>query len=532
MTTPSPPSTPQTNDSRDAISRNGNSPVNNADNLARIEDLIHNTLSSRADFFKGLMDPRRSIDDECGYPSAENPHVNPELYQQLYTREPVAARVVEVLPRESWKVPPSVYEVEDSDKKTAFEEAWDNLSRSLRGDNYYQDECGSPVWEVLLRADILSGIGHYGVIVLGLDDTDNFELPTSNKPGTQLLYLTVLPESLAPITRFETDVRNPRFGQPLEYTVTFNDTRNQADSSQTIPTNAVKVHHSRVIHVADNIGSSTTLGMPRMEQVLNRLLDLRKLYGGSAEMYWRGALPGWAFETHPSLGGDVAIDRTSLLDQFENYSNGLQRYLALMGMTAKSLAPQVVDPTPQIAVQIEAICVRLAVPVRIFKGSERGELASSQDAAAWNDRLRERQLNYITPRIVIPFVNRLIQTGVLPEPKGFSVHWPVLDSLSVKDKAVISVQQTNALALYVKSQLYLFFSPADFLTRVMWYTQSEAKSIIEQAQVDNPLIDLMKQSALATPNSGNTQMSGVDTVPGLGQDPTGKTTSVADSTQN
>jgi hypothetical protein len=112
----------------------------------------------------------------------------------------------------------------------------------------------------------------------------------------------------------------------------------------------------------------------------------------------------------------VTIDKADVRNQIENYVNSLQRYLALTGMSAKTLAPQVSDPSSQIDKHLEAICIQLGIPKRIFMGSERGELASSQDDASWNDRLKARQQGYITPRIIVPFVDRLIAVGVLPEP--------------------------------------------------------------------------------------------------------------------
>jgi hypothetical protein len=116
------------------------------------------------------------------------------------------------------------------------------------------------------------------------------------------------------------------------------------------------------------------------------------------------------------LGGDVTIDSDDVRDQIENYINSLQRYLALTGMSAHTLAPQVSDPSSQIDKHLEAICIQLGIPKRVFMGSERGELASSQDDASWNDRLKARQNGYITPRIIVPFIDRLISVGVLPEP--------------------------------------------------------------------------------------------------------------------
>src|SRR3990167_4660420 len=145
-------------------------------------------------------------------------------------------------------------------------------------------------------------------------------------------------------------------------------------------------------------------------------------------MYWRGALNGLSFETHPQLGGDVDTDDDAFKDMIENYRSGLQRDIKTVGYTVKSLAPTVSDPTPFIDGQITAICIKLGMPQRIFMGSERGELASTQDDSSWNDRLKHRQEMYVTPCIIIPFIDRMIATGVLPKPSG-----KLVESNLVKD---------------------------------------------------------------------------------------------------
>lgn len=489
------------------------------DQIARFERMVANVLMSRAQLLQKFIDPRRDLDDECGYPKRGTP-IDIRVYQELFDREPIPNRVTEVLPKESWQVQPSVYESDDPDVVTEFEEAWDSLAESLRGDSsYYQDEEGSVVWEYLKRVDIQSGIGQYGVLLLGIDDgkelaepadllppgkgkgaakrkkrgsstdTDNptppsdsaVKAPKSNpaKPTRKLLFLRVFPQSMAAITRFDSDPSSPRFGQPDEYEITLNDPRtNHGGIGLTTATQ--KVHWSRVIHIADNLSSSEIFGVPRQEPVLNRLLDLCKMYGGSAEMYWRGAFPGLSLETHPQLGGDVNVPQTELRDMMEDYSNGLQRYISLTGMAAKSLAPQVVDPTQQILVQIEAICIKLGIPKRIFMGTERGELASSQDDKAWNDRIRERQNGYITPRMVVPLVDRLIALGILPVPEGYSVWWPDLTSQTDGEKADTAVKLTTALANYISCDGQTLIPPMDFLTRFMMMTDEEAEAVLER----------------------------------------------------
>lgn len=545
-------------DSRRGIT--GRNPIDTKNiSFPDFEELAFNVSMSRQSLIDMYLDPRRDYNKECGYP--ETQAISKELYRQLYDREAVARRVVQLYAWESWQVQPTIFEDEDPEVETPFEKAWDELGQTLNGKSWFQSEEGSPIWEHLKRADELSGIGTFGVILLGIDDGKSLDRPvdgvepeattasqfsgsqgtdrqytgegvyfgsslfdrqdmnvggkamsqdsfgqgsgqdwdaqsaigyddkpkngkaknngdTAGKQKRKLLFLRCFDESLVQISQYERRPTSPRFGQPVMYLITFNDPREQ-HTGVGLPLATAHVHWSRVIHLADNLGSSECFGAPRMRPVYNRLMDLIKLYGGSAEMYWRGAFPGISLETHPQLGGDVNVDAEGTRNNMFDYMNGLQRYLLLMGMSAKTLAPTVVDPTPQINTQIEAICIELDCPKRVFMGSERGELASTQDDAAWNDRLKHRQEFYVTPRIIVPFVNRLIMIGVLPEPKGFSVVWPDLTALSDSEKAAIAVQLTTALTTYVAGNGEAMMEPIDFMTRILPFTDEEANAMIE-----------------------------------------------------
>ena len=458
------------------VSNNGNGKLGPEERW-HIREMMANAATSRAQVIQKLLDPRRNMDDECGYPSTAN--INDATYQELYDREAIATRVVEVMPEESWLVQPAVFEDEDSDTVTKFEDAWNNLGSMLREESWFEDTNeGNPILELMYRADVLSGIGHYGVILLGMNDGESLSQPVEPSPSRQLLYLRAFPEAMADITQYESDETNPRFGLPTSYNITFSDPRNE-QCGVGVPQTTTPVHWSRVLHIADNPGSSDVFGVPRMRPVLNRLLDLRKFYSGSAEMYWRGAFPGISIETHPQLGGDVEIDADAIRDEMESYMNGLQRYLSLMGASAKSLAPQVVDPSNGIEKQVEAICIQLGIPKRIFIGSERGELSSSQDAKTWQNRVRSRQNKYITPRIIVPFVNRLIQLGVMPVPAQFKVGWPDMQEQSPEEQAIIAERRTNSMAKYVGGGVDSLIEPLNYLTRILGYDQDVAVEILE-----------------------------------------------------
>ena len=428
-------------------------------------------------------DPRRNIEDECGYPQQNSP-LDLQLLENLYRREPLGNRVVHVYPKECWQTTPLIYEEKGGKTPTAFEEAWDRLGNNLSIDNdsWSTEELGSPVWNYLRRLDSVSRIGHYGVLLLGFGDNQPLDTPVQVKPGLKLNYLRVFSEKNAQIAASDTDPTSRRFGFPEFYNLSFN---NIASSVQGygVPTPTLRrVHWSRLIHIADNADESDIFGVPSMEPVIAPILDARKIAGAGAEGYWKMCIAYLFFETHPQLGGDVDIDETKMKDLAERLLNGLERIASLSGMSAKSVGPSVIDPSPFHQLQVRRICIALGIPERIFIGSERGELASSQDDAAWNDRLKQRQNDHITPNIIRPFVNRLIACGVLPEPKQYWVEWPDLTSNSDSEKAAVANQKTTALGTYAQAQLSDLMAPMDFLTKVMAYNEEEAEAILENAE--------------------------------------------------
>lgn len=303
-------------------------------------------------------------------------------------------------------------------------------------------------------------------------------------PTRKLLYLRAFDESAVQVTRYESRNTSPRIGKPIMYQLTLTNPQEQY-SGVGPPLSVINVHWSRVIHIIDRsaatgVNGSETLAVPRMRQVLNRLYDLRKLYGGASEMHWRGAFMGLSFETHPQLGGDVRVNLDHMKEMVERYYNTQQRALFTSGMSVKSVAPQFQDPTPWVDTIITAICIKIGCPKRVFMGTERGELASGQDDQAWNGRLKERQNNHITPKIIVPFIDRLIKIGVLPKPMtGYSVEWPDLDALQPLEEADLAVKQTQAMAQYVSGGVDTLVAPLDYMTKVLGFDEQEAKDMLD-----------------------------------------------------
>jgi hypothetical protein len=433
-----------------------------------LPNLLVNEILSRTQLARQLMDgSRRNLDQECGYPT----NLTADLFHSYYGREGIATRVVNCMPEECWTTPPSVYETEEADE-TEFEAAWKELDDKLH------------LFYHLHRIDELSGVGRFGVLLLGYDDGEPLSAPIdgidekgqkTGKSAHQLLYLRPFDESVVTIKKMQNDTSNPRYGQPVLYSVEFQ----SSDSTSTTQ----DVHWSRIVHIADRRQMSEVFGTPRMKPVFNRLFDLRKILGSSGETFWKGALPGYAFEIDPELAAQgVELDKESLRSELANYVDGLQRYMALKGVKITPLSPQVVDPTPFIEVQLKAIAVSLSIPFRILFGSEQAQLASSQDAENWGKRVKRRQQEYLTPMVVRPFVDRLIVTGVLPEPKEYTVEWSEYLAPTEADAAALALTRTDALSKYVAGGVDQIIPPREYMIQILGFEPEQVDAIMEAAE--------------------------------------------------
>lgn len=489
--------------------------------LDLVLDHLHNISTMRRDIFKRFVDPRRNIDDECGFPQ----QIRIQDYQDMYDREAVAARAVEFMARECWKVTPEICEDLEEGTETAFEEAWRDMLQRVQGeDNYFEDADGSSLYAALEELDVASGIAQYAVALLGFNDGKELSEPVAGiveentfdqkaeltktgkvklgkKPdyskdqvynltvnadseevpedGLALDYIRVFTQVNARITAFEANRSSPRYGLPTKYHLTYDDTA-VLDDSFGRTRYSEEVHWSRILHVPSDggVSSSKVFGMSRLQQIFNDLLGERKISGGSPEGYWKMCFTSLVFETAANLGGSPKINKQQLKETIQDFQNGLQKFMLATGLSAKSIAPTVVDPTPHHNLMIERICVNRGWPVRLFKGSERGELSSEQDTIEWNTRVNGRRNRRCTPAILAPLANRLILVGALPEPEQLYAIWPDTTVSTPQAQATLATTRQDAIGKFVDKGSHVM-TPQDFLTRELNYSDEEAEAILD-----------------------------------------------------
>ena len=388
-----------------------------------------------------------TVDQALDYPDV----ITYDDYKARYKRQDIANRVVSAPVKATWSDEP--YVSETAAAETPFEKDYDDVASSTN------------LYHYLRKVDLLASLGTYAVLFMGFDDSsEDLSHPPENIKSVN--YLNALPEDRASINLWDIDTKSPRFGLPLMYQLQFN--------VGTSSTATKMVHWSRIIHVAENTLESEVYGIPFLEPVYNRLLGLEKLCGGSPEMYWRGARPGYTAQAQQ----DIIVNQSqldSIRTELTNYINDMQRFLFVEGVDIKALAPQVVSPMDHVEVQLMMVAAATGMPIRMLTGSERGELASSQDERAWL-KLIEQRRNAVAKDIILePLIDRWIDLGVIASPKdGYTVVWDPLVVLEEKDKAEIGRLRTESLSQYVSTLGTESIVPTDlFLKRELSYSDEE-----------------------------------------------------------
>jgi hypothetical protein len=410
----------------------------------------------------------RQLYDVCGYPLT----ITYDKYQGRYQRDPLAKRIVNAYPQAMWRVQPDVYE-NDKAADTMFEKEWMALVEKLNLFHYFS------------RVDKLAGIGRYAVLFLGFDDGKD---PKEEcKKASTLVYVQAYGEGVCQIIKCEEDSKNPRYGKPTLYRITPNVTESNVDRTSTVATvsaGAVKpfdAHWTRILHVADETLDNDVYGTPRLEAVWNTLQNIELTCSGSAEAFWRAGYPGLQFVTPPDA---TVADEDGLEDEIEEYVHGLSRYMRLQNIEAKAVpnGGPTAAPFDHFQMQLANISAATGIPVRILVGSERGELASSQDERGWHDRIAERRDSFGTAIVVRPFVQRMIDVGVLPEPKELKIDWPPIEEMNESEKMDIANKKIKATTDYINGGCDAIFPPAQFLVEILGYDPEQAKDILAESE--------------------------------------------------
>ncbi len=361
------------------------------------------------------FDGKRDLFKILGY----HKDITPANYRDRFERNGIATRIVEAMPKATWHGSPEIIEDEDPEVTTEFEQTIIDFNKRLK------------LWAIMRRADILSGITRYGVILIGAPGKFNEPIERLSSLD-EIIYLTPWSEEDVVIKDFVDDEESPRFGLPESY----NFTRTKGADVRQAPK---IVHHTRVLHIADGVLDEQIFGQPRMKKVWNNLDDLEKVSGGGAEAFFQRVHPGLQIDVDKDIEMDDK-DFENLEGEIETYMHTMRRYFKTRGVTVNPLNAGVSNFNNPVDAILTLIAGSTEIPKRILIGSEAAHLASTQDRTNWHEKIEDRREQFAEPFVIRPFIDRLMEWGALPKVEDYEVRWPEMQNLDESERAEVAVK--------------------------------------------------------------------------------------------
>jgi len=420
-----------------------------------------------------LYDGEREMFVILGYPKS----LTFENYLERYERQDIASRIIDYPPEETWSLDPVIYDGRAPANQTylientEFEQAWKRI--------VYQHN----IYTRLQRLDSNSGIGQYAVLYLGTPgdpDTKEPLTPNSLNGPDDLLYFTAYNEKGAQVIKWDNDPTTPHYGMPEIYQLQIH------DANHTGKKTSIQAHWTRILHVAEK-SDDEIWGKPRLKGVYNRLIDLEKIVGGSAEAAWQLMNKGYVLDVKPEYDLDSATE-AAIVDQLNEFDHSQRRFLLTRGVDVSSLGSEVVDPSGIYTIILDLISSDTGIPKRVLVGSERGQLSSEQDERNWAKVIRTRRLRHAEPNILRPFIDRLIWLGALPAPRNeeYNILWRPLIEISPTEEARITSSVAASVASVAQSPNII--TPQEFrFTYLNLPTEpEEGMGELKEAQSNDP----------------------------------------------
>lgn len=398
-------------------------------------------LIDRLQFASGhglSYDGKRDLYLAGGYPR----NLTDRHYEELYERGDIAERLVEALPKATWSPGTSIFENDDPDTVTPWEDSINGLFDRL------------DIWNEFKRADILAGLGKrgYSVILIGVKGLTSLASPLKSISSLDsIIYLQPLRESRADIKSFVEKSSDPRYGRAEYYTLKLGAPKNRGQRGKVTYTDTRTVHWSRVIHFTEGTLDNKVYGPPRLRSIYNRLMDMEKIYVAGSEAAFKRMDPGAVFNLKEgSELGDTEAEEDKAIEvlqgRIEEFYQGLRRYLLTDNLDTTILQAPVHSFGPNIDSLIKVIAGAKGFPQRKLTGSEEAQLASQQDRSNWQDEVGNRR-QLVGESHTREFINRF---GV-NNPETYEIWWPDKGELNDHEKAELvktlaAANQSQSLA--------------------------------------------------------------------------------------
>ena len=176
-------------------------------------------------------------------------------------------------------------------------------------------------------------------------------------------------------------------------------------------------------------------------------------------------------------------DEDDLKAQVKRLETQETKTLFTQGIKVSPIQFQIPDPKPTKEVIVSLISGAVNIPQRILLGTERGELASTQDEMNWYSRVDERRKQISEPKIYRTFIKLMQDADVLTEGE-FDVAWDELIESSPSEQASYAQQIATAIGAWVQAGGDAAMPRKEFWIKILKlpYNEAEIDRLVREAE--------------------------------------------------
>lgn len=384
---------------------------------------------------------RTKLWDEFGYPD----QVGFEQYYRAYERNAVAHAAVHKLLDSCWVDNPTIIDGDQAREATKTTPWEKQVTRLLKKH-----------WPKIKDADRRNLIGRYSALLIQFKDGREWHLPVDRTLVGQLKEQSIVKlipawESQVKPGNFDTDTMSETYGQPVSYN--FNE-QPVGDDGTYGPVRGITVHPERIIILSEGSEDENMLsGVPFLRAGYNKLLDLEKVSGGSAEGFLKNASRqlGIAFEKETDM--QVLQDQAekagfkdvgeALNEKISRMNRGTDAAIVMQAGAPSVLSVAAADPAPTWTVTANEFAASIQCPFTIQFGQQTGRLASDEDKTDWAKRCNSRRWGFMSA-VVTAVLERFWTMGAIEPPASGEVTLAWSDLLAPSEKEKIANMQAMA----------------------------------------------------------------------------------------
>ncbi|KAB8312932.1 DUF1073 domain-containing protein [Erwinia endophytica] len=384
---------------------------------------------------------RTKLWGEFGYPDG----LEFDLYYRAYERNAVAHAAVHKLLDSCWTDSPTVIDGDES-KEASKTTPWETQVTKLLKKH----------WAKIKDADRRNLIGRYSALLIQFRDGREWKEPVDRNVVGRLKdksIVRLIPawESQIQPGNFDIDTMSETYGQPVKYM--FNE-QPVGDDGTYGPVRSVDVHPDRIIIIAEGSEDENMLaGVPLLRAGYNKILDLEKISGGSAEGFLKNASRqlGIAFDKETDLNvlakqaKEAGFNNIgdALNEKIARMNRGTDAALVMQAGTPSVLSVAAADPEPTWTVAANEFAASIQIPFTILYGQQTGRLASDEDKTDWAKRCNTRRWGHQTA-LITSLIERFWMMGAIDPPSTGEVTLAWSDLLAPSEQEKIANMQAMA----------------------------------------------------------------------------------------